>query len=192
MSRRWAWSRLVNYCCRLCAGLVCLAGLTASSASSPTEYQVKAVFVFNFVKFTDWPVTAFTNATAPVIIGVVGEDPFGRQLDNLVKDETVCGRPLVVKRFRDGEEVAGCHVLFISRSARESLPALLANLKHKPVLTVGDCDRLCEQGGMINLVLSANGTVQPEINPAAARLAGVQISSRLLNLPTVRLVQTEH
>ena len=191
MSRRFVLARLASVGLRIFSVVALLVNLTASAASGPTEYQVKAAFVFNFVKFTDWPATGFTNSKAPIIIGVVWENPFGHTLEDLVKDELVYGRSLVVRHFQPEEDFSASHVLFISRAEKEWLPALLASLKNKLVLTVGDLDRFCEQGGMINLVLSSSGTVQPEINPAAARLTGVQISSKLLNLPTMRLVQTE-
>ncbi len=79
----------------------------------------------------------------------------------------------------------------MSRSEKDRLSRLLEELKQKPVLTVSDLDQFCQQGGMINLVLSAGNTVKPEINPDAARSASVQISSKLLNLPLVRLVKTK-
>ncbi len=192
VSRRIVLVRFIRVVLRMFTVLVLVANLTAVAAPGLTEYQLKATFVFNFVKFTDWPASAFTNATAPIVIGVVGENPFNRTLDELVKGEAVNGHALVVKCFNNGEGFSGCHVLFISRSEKDHLPTLLAALKNKPVLTVSDLDRFCEQGGMINLVLSTSGTVHPEINPTAARIAGVQISSRLLNLPTVRLVETVH
>ena len=181
----WIWWGL------FCLGLVARAATAAEPGSGPSEYQVKAVFVFNFVKFTDWPATTFTNGTAPIVIGIVGENPFGAALEEVVKAETISGHPFVLKQFQPGDDLSRCQVLFFSRRIKESLPALLATLKHKPVLTVSDCDAFCEQGGMVNLALAGSGTVHPEINPSAARIAGVQISSKLLNLPTVRLVQTE-
>jgi hypothetical protein len=172
--------------------LIILAALWCPAANTPTESQVKAAFLFNFVKFTEWPTLAVSNAAAPLVIGVLGADPFGPILDELVKGETVKGRPLVIRRFQPGDDVSGCQVLFVSRSERERLPALLESLKQKPMLTVSDLDRFCQQGGMINLALSAAGTVKPEINPEGARSAGVLISSKLLNLPSVKLVKTEH
>ena len=166
--------------------------LWATSASGPTEYQLKAAFLFNFVKFTEWPSSAFTNATAPLVIGVLGNDPFGGTLDDLVKGETVNRRPIVTKRFPSGAEAFDCHVLFISRSEQDRLPQVLKAMQGRPVLMVSDLDQFGQRGGMINLALSAAGTVKPEINPEAARAAGVPISSKLLNLPSVRLVKTEN
>lgn len=162
----------------------------ADAAGSP-EYRVKAAFLFNFTKFTDWPAAAFTNAAAPLVLGVLGNDPFGPDLDAAVKNETIRGHPVVVRRFPSGDTPTACHLLFVSRSEQHRLPGLLVTLHQRPVLTVSDLDRFCQQGGMINLVIAADGTVRPEINPAAARATGVKISSKLLTLSLVRLVDTE-
>jgi hypothetical protein len=191
VTRREALTRLTGLGLRACGVMAFAAGLKSAKAGGPTEYQVKAAFLFNFVKFTDWPSSAFVNAGAPLVIGVLGQDPFGRALDELVKGEFINKRPLVVERFPAGTDPAACHVLFVSRSEKDRWPGLRESLERKPVLTVSDLDRYCEQGGMVNLALSAIGTVKPEINPAAAHAAGVTISSKLLNLPIVRLVKTE-
>ena len=181
-----AGRRLLTWCV-----LTVLAGLLALPApAAPTEFQVKAAFLFNFVKFTQWPAATFTNAAAPLVIAVAGEDPFGGILDELVRGELVGGHPLLVKHLQPGDDPAACHVLFLSRSVAERLPALLEALKHKPVLTVSDIGQFCQRGGMVNLALSSERTVRPEINPDCARAAGVEISSRLLNLSVVRLVKS--
>ena len=173
--------------------LAASSGLAADKPAAASEYQLKAAFLFNFTKFTDWPSSAFTNSSgATLVIGVLGHDPFGAALDDVVKGEAVNGRPIVIKRFQSGDDPSACHVLFVSRSEKDRRSSLLETLKKKPVLTVSDLDQFCQQGGMINLVLSAGGTVKPEINPDAARAAGVQISSKLLNLPMVKLVKTEN
>ena len=167
-------------------GLACLwlaAGWAAAAESSAGvgEYQVKAAFLYNFTKFTDWPPRAFASTNVPIVIGIVGEDPFGQTLDDLVRGEVVRGRPLVVKRLRADEDLRSCHVLFISRSEKERLPALLSQLRGFPVLTVGDFNDFAQQGGMVNLLL-VNKTVKMEINQAAAEEVGLQMSSKLLKL----------
>jgi hypothetical protein len=167
-------------------GLACLwlAGGWAAAAESSGgvgEYQVKAAFLYNFTKFTDWPPGAFPSNNAPLVIGIVGEDPFGQVLDDLVRGEVVRGRPLVVKRLRADEDLRSCHVVFICRSEKERLPALLSRLKGSPVLTVGDFNGFAQQGGMVNLLL-VNKTVKMEINQAPAVEAGLQLSSKLLKL----------
>ena len=191
-SRQSALVRFTRGALCLFAVLILSANLTAVAAPGPTEYQLKATFIFNFVKFTDWPAAAFTNGTAPIVIGMVGESPFDHTLDELVSGEAIDGHRLVVRRLKPDEDFSPYHVLFICRSEKDRLPTLLATLKKKPILTISDLDRFCEQGGMINLALAAGGTVQPEINPAAAKLAGLQISSHLLSLPKVRLVEAAH
>jgi hypothetical protein len=167
-----------------------LAGGWAVAAESPegvSEYQVKAAFIYNFTKFTDWPTNAFTSADAPLVIGIVGEDPFGKTMDDVVRGEVVRDRPLVVKRLRPGEDFRSCHVLFISRSEKDHLRELLGQLKGRPVLAVGDTSGFAEQGGTVNFVL-VQKTVKMEINQAAAAAAGLQISAKLLKL--ARLVKS--
>ncbi len=170
-------------------GLACLwlAGGWAAAAESSAglgEYQVKAAFLYNFTKFTEWPASAFTSSNAPLVIGIVGEDPFGPMLDDFVSGESVRGRPLTVKRLPAGEEMRSCHVLFISRSEKDRLPALLSRLKGSPVLIVGDFNGFAQQGGMVNLLL-VNKTVKMEINQAPAAEAGLQLSSKLLRLASL-------
>ena len=172
------------------AGL-CLAGAWAIIAAEPGpgagEYQVKAAFLYNFTKFTNWPPSAFQSATAPLVIGILGQDPFGQTMDNVVRGETVGERSLVVKRLRADDDLRSCHVLFISRSEKERLPAVLSRLKGSPVLSVSELNGSAEQGGMVNFLL-ANKTVKMEINQAAAEQAGLQISAKLLKL--ARLVKS--
>lgn len=156
----------------------------AAENSRTTEYQVKAAYLYNFTKFIDWPATNFASADAPIVIGIVGEDPFGKTLDDLVKGESVRGHPLVVKRLEPGEDWRGCQVLFISQTEKNQMPALLQQLKSNPVLTVGDSNGFAEQGGMINFVI-VQEKVKLEINPEAATEAGLQISSKLLKLARI-------
>src|SRR5712664_4158707 len=122
----------------LVIAVLLLARGVASPAQTPTspEYQLKAVFLFNFAQFVEWPPTAFPEAKAPLVIGVLGEDPFGPYLDETVRGEKVNNRPLVVQRFRQVEEIKTCHVLFISRSERERLGQILAGLKGRNILAV--------------------------------------------------------
>ena len=171
-------------------GFACLwlAAWAAAADSGPVagEYQVKAAFIYNFTKFTAWPTNAFSSTTAPLVIGIVGEDPFGQTMDDVVRGETVGERPLVVKRLRPEDDLRGCHVLFISRSEKERLPAVLSQLKGSPVLSVSEINGFAEQGGMVNLLLVSK-TVKLEINQAAAEQAGLQLSAKLLKL--ARLVK---
>jgi uncharacterized protein DUF4154 len=148
------------------------------------EYQVKAGFLYNFVKFVDWPASAFPPTGDAVIIGVIGEDPFGEILDQVLQGKTCChDRKLVVRRLQRLEHVTECHVLFISASEEARLPEILRLLDGAGVLTVGDIEGFAERGGMIGFHRESN-KLRFEINADAASRAGLTISSQLLKLAT--------
>jgi len=164
--------------------LVCGSLATAGDTPAVTEYQVKAVYLFNFTKFTEWPASAFPSADAPIVIGILGDDPFGATLDALIKGESVRRHPLLIRRLQPGDNLQGCQVLFFSRNLKEQIPALLQPLQGIPILTVGDVSHFGEQGGMVDFVL-VQAKVKLEINQAAAEAAGLQISAKLLRLATI-------
>ena len=121
-------------------------GLPAEPAA-PREYQLKAVFLFNFAQFVEWPPEAFPDAQTPLVIGVLGEDPFGAYLDETVRGERVNNRSLVVQRYRRVDEIKTCHILFISRSEADRLEQILVRLKGRNILTVGDAEGFAQRGG---------------------------------------------
>jgi uncharacterized protein DUF4154 len=148
------------------------------------EYQVKAAFLYNFVKFVDWPASAFPPTGDAVVIGVIGNDPFGGILDQVLQGKTCChDRKLVVRRFERIEHVSECHVLFISSSEEARLADILQILNGASVLTVGEMGRFAERGGMIGFQ-RADNKLRFEINTDAASRAGLTISSQLLKLAT--------
>ncbi len=151
----------------------------AQAPAAPTEYQVKAVFLFNFSQFVDWPAASFADARAPLVIGVLGSDPFGATLDEIVRGETVNGRPLEVRRYDAAEQIDTCHILFIERSQDERLDAVFAALKGRSVLTVGDFEGFARRGGIIRFVTVGN-KIRLRVNLAAAQDAKLAISSKLL------------
>ena len=166
---------------------LCLAGGSVHGderSGTVSEHQLKAAFLYNFTQFTEWPARTFSTPEAPIVIGIIGEDPFGKTLDDLVKGEVVRGRPLVVQRFRAGEDFGGCQILFISRSEKERLGALLTELKGRPVLTVSDIKDFAQEGGMVSLIL-ANKAVKLEVNQAVAEEAALQLSAKLLKLARI-------
>jgi hypothetical protein len=157
-----------------------LAELSVSAQTPPVEeYQVKAVFLFNFAQFVEWPHAAFGDDNSPLVIGVLGEDPFGAYLDETVRAERVANRPLRVQRYHRVDEISTCHVLFISRSEESRLAQTLASLKDRTILIVGDNDDFIQRGGMIQLATS-QGKIRLRINVNAARAANLTISSKLL------------
>jgi hypothetical protein len=151
----------------------------AQAPDAPTEYQVKAVFLFNFSQFVDWPASSFPDGRAPLVIGVLGNDPFGATLDEIVRGETVNGRPLEVRRYDSVEQIDACHILFIARSQDEQLDAVFATLKGRNVLTVGDLEGFARRGGIIRFVTVGN-KIRLRVNLAAAQDAKLAISSKLL------------
>ncbi len=139
---------------------------------------MKAVFLFNFTRFVDWPEIP-ARAGSPLVIGVLGQDPFGTALDAVVKGEGVAGRRLVVKRIERVEDAVECDEIFVAASEEPRLGRILEVLDGKPVLTVSDIPGFAARGGMIGLVPS-DGRVKIQINPGEAKAAGLRISSKLL------------
>ncbi|HEY3786050.1 MAG TPA: YfiR family protein [Steroidobacteraceae bacterium] len=159
--------------------LACLAAAAPALAGTPSEYQVKAVFLFNFSQFVEWPAQAFTAANAPFTLCVVGEDHFGAQLDAAVQGESVQGHKLVVKRYSDPGQMGTCHMLFIDDSELGQLDNILGSLGGRATLTVSDIDHSAERGAIIQFA-NENNRLRLRINVAAARSAGLTISSKLL------------
>ncbi|MGI8637190.1 MAG: YfiR family protein, partial [Segetibacter sp.] len=84
-------------------------------AQTSREYSIKAVFLYNFTQFIDWPATAFSNAESPFIVGILGDDPFHASLDEAVAGEKVKDHPIIVQRYQDVKDITTCHILFINR-----------------------------------------------------------------------------
>jgi hypothetical protein len=151
--------------------------LTAESR----EYQIKAAFLVNFMQFTSWPDNAFSNGDTPFCIGVLGDDPFGAALDQIVQGETIKNRKIIVQRSRSVDDCKNCQLVFVSSSEEKRLPAILARLDSDPVLTVGESRGFARRGGIINFYLEGN-KVRFEINAEVARRDKLHISSQLLSL----------
>jgi hypothetical protein len=149
--------------------------------NQPSEYQIKAAFLFNFAKFVQWPASAFPEPASPVVIGVLGRNDFGDALERTLHGKLIDTHPVLLKMFNTVAEVTNCHVLFISTSEKGRLDKTIAGLKGLNVLTVGEMDEFLSAGGMINFVLQDN-RIRFEINNDAADKAGLKISSKLLSL----------
>jgi hypothetical protein len=150
-------------------------------AESPTslEYKVKGAFLLNFAKFTKWPADEFAADDSPITIGIVGEDPFGSALDQLVAGETIGSRPIVVKRLKASGNLAGCQILFIPKSTPAT--SVLKHVVSPGVLAVGESDDFLDAGGVIRLLIE-DQKVRFEVNMNAAQRARLTISSQLLKL----------
>ena len=162
-----------------------LLGAAQGRASSPSrEYELKAIFLFNFSQFVSWPASTLGGGDSPFVVGVLGSDPFGDYLDATVAGERVGGHPMVVRRYRRVEDVAGCQVLFVSSSEDGNLDQILARISGQTVLTVGDAPDFSRRGGMVRFV-TEQGRIRLRIDVQAARSAGLTISSKLLRAATI-------
>ena len=166
------------------AALFSIGPLAMGQATPAREYQVKAVFLFNFAQFVEWPPDTFTDAQAPLVIGILGDDPFEGLLKEAVRDETVGGRPLVVQNYSRAEDIRNCHVLFISRSEAGHLSQILTRLRGRGILTVGEMEDFARRGGMIQLITDKN-KVRLRINVEAAKACELTISSKILRAATI-------
>ena len=152
---------------------------TASQAQPTDEYQIKAVFLFNFAQFVEWPAESFADSHSPLVIGVLGRDPFGPHLDDVVAGESINQRPLLIRRFRRVEEIETCHVLFIAESENTRLEQILAHLTGRSILTVGDGEDFARRGGVIRFLTEKN-KIRFRINLTAAKAGNLIISSKVL------------
>jgi len=158
-------------------------------SSNSSEYLIKAGFIFNFAKFVEWPQTTFAQPDSPIVIGILGTDPFGAIIDQIVQDKKIGGRGFVVKRLKwgtDPKDLKECKILFVGASERIHIDELVQIVRGLPILTVGETPGFAERGGVIRLVLEDN-KVRFEVNVDAAHQAGLTISSRLLTL--ARIIQ---
>lgn len=160
----------------------CIAVAAAGAADVRRESEVKAVLLYNFTQFVEWPAEAFEAPDSPLIIGVLGPDPFGRALDTTVEGEMVDGHRIEVARFREVEEAVGCHLLFISSSERAASGEILERLQGRPILTVAEFDSFLERGGIVQLHRGPNNKVRLRVNLAAARAASLTLSAKLLRV----------
>ncbi len=163
-----------------CLLLLASAGRAAEGAS---EYAVKAAFLYNFAKFVEWPARTFAGAADPIVLCVLGENPFGTLLDDAVRDKTVNGRQISVHESKTLSAAAGCHIVFL---ASDSLDESLSALANKSVLTVSDAESAVDRGAIIGLKLEER-KVRFEVNLVAARKARLKLSSQLLKI-AVRLI----
>jgi hypothetical protein len=158
---------------------VAQAEFAAGAKGAPDEYQVKAVFLFNFGQFVEWPRETYDSPQAPFVICVLGEDPFGKTLDDVVRGEAIDSRSLVVRRYGDAEGIAGCNILFVGRNDAGLLDDALAAARGHSVLTVTDVSG-AESSGAIIVLYNDRQRIRMRINLAAAKANHLVISSKLL------------
>jgi len=158
--------------------------ISGPARAAPKEYEVKAVYLYNFAKFVEWPAAAFEKPQTPYSICVFGNDPFGDLLD-IAASESVQGRRMAVRRLGDVKNVTGCHILFVSPSERGKLATILAAIGQFPTLTVGEDEDFTRAGGCLRFYLAEDNKVHFEINVQATEKARLKVSAKLLNLARV-------
>jgi preprotein translocase subunit Sec61beta len=158
----------------------------AVAAASRDEYDVKAAFLLNFARLVEWPPRVRPAAGEPLVFGIQGSLEVTGAIANSLEGAEVEGHPVSVKRITDPSDVAGCHLLFVAADDAESDPALLAEARGNAALSVGERSDFVGAGGVINF-FTEDKKLRFEINPRAAKSAGLRISSRLLRL--ARLVE---
>ena len=148
--------------------------------SNPTDYEVKAAYLYNFGKFVEWP--AKTKASDDFFsICVLGQDPFGPTFDTTIAGESINGKSVLVKRVTRPQDAVSCRILFISSSEETRLKEILAALDKTSILTVSDMPQFTRRGGMIQFVVQAN-RVRFEVNLTSAQRTGLTLSSQLLKV----------
>ena len=162
---------------------VCGTRTHAQGAIKPTEYQVKAAFLYNFAKFVEWPDKASPKRSHTIIIGVLGESSTSEALEPFM-DRQVKSYKTVVKHFKKPRDLTFCHILFISASEEPRLEGILKTLRGSNILTVGEVKGFSQLGGIINFIIVEN-KVRFEINVKAAEEAGLNMSSKLLKLARI-------
>ena len=154
----------------------------AARESVPSEYAVKAAFLLNFGKFVSWPENDFPSNNAPLVIGVVGGNPFHDDLGKMIAGKSIAGRPLVFHLLQTPGEVRNCHILFVSQSAQKDAPAILEALRGADVLTVTEnLPHFANSGFTVNFV-TVQDHIRFQINQPAAGRTGFTISSKLLSV----------
>jgi YfiR/HmsC-like len=153
-----------------------------AGASLPTEADLKAVFLFHFTQFVEWPVGVFPSPDAPFVIGILGRDPFGDALENIVRGEKVGQHPLVVRTVSGYSSERTCQILYVPRDTESLLDT--ARLTTAPVLTVGESTEFYDAGGIVQFVTERRH-VRLRVNLTAARSHSLIISAKLLRVAEV-------
>jgi hypothetical protein len=168
---------------KIALALLLLAVFPAKAVDAASPAEVKAAFIYNFLKFVDWPAEAFSGNGGEYMVGILGKDPFGTVLDEMLENKKVNGRPIVLKRITEAE-MKHCHLLFVSPSERRRSGLILEILKGLPILTVSEMPEFAEAGGVINL-FEDDKRIRFEVNIDAQKRAGLKIQSSMLNLAKI-------
>ena len=155
----------------------------ARSEEAVSAEQLKAAFLYNFVRFVEWPTNAFNLDSDPIVLGVIGSDRFANELATLLKEKKAHNRSFVVKKLSAATDAANCQVVFCADGEARHPQAIVEITRKKPILLVGEADDFLDNGGMINILQDERQKrLQFDINPQAAEQSTLTISSHLLRL----------
>ena len=137
--------------CAVTATMLWPPAVAAAQNPGPSEYQLKTVYLYKFLLYSDWPAAAFAKPNSPCVIGILGDDPFGNTLDALADLKTINGRKIVIKRFQTWDDYKPCHVLFVARTTDPKLrTTALDRTKSSPLLLVGETPGFASRGAPVN------------------------------------------
>ena len=152
---------------------------------SASEYQIKAVFIYNFSHFVEWPESSFEKSYDPFVIGILGSNPFGPYLQEAIRNERIGTHMMEVRQFENIREANKCHILYINLQDPDEIKQALLAVSGRPILTVGDSPNFIRYGGLIRFFTEEN-KIRLEVNNTVAKARKLQISSKLLRVATVQ------
>jgi hypothetical protein len=179
LSRQWRPRHRASSAALACA--LSFLAISSAVAQAPSEYQVKAAYLYGFGRFVAWPAPGPSNDGTSFSICVLGDDPFGRLLDDVAAGGVLTGKPVRVVRLASDAPVLGCQMLFVSASEERRIDRVLGTIGALPVLTVSDAPRFAQRGGMIGFTLD-NNRVRFVVNLEATQRAGLTLDSELLRV----------
>jgi hypothetical protein len=163
--------------------IACNTAIASADQQKPGEYQIKALFLYNFLNFVDWPADSSFYSSPTINVCIIGDDPFAEALDD-IRSETVKGKKLAIRFYRSSDEPEGCHLIFIPASETKHAGHILKTVRGTNVLTVADTVEVARQGAIIGFFIDQQ-KVRFAINIEAARRASLKISSKLLKLAKI-------
>jgi len=172
--------RIIALLC-ICTSILMYSNPLPAQRPGSREYQLKAIFLYNFSQFVEWPPGSFSSEQAPMVIGIVGADPFGSYLEEAISGEKMHGHPLVIERYSTVDEIGSCQILFVNLPESKKREQVITSLKGRNILTVSDASDFLQQGGMIRF-FTRQGKLKLQVNLEATKPANLVISSKLLRL----------
>ena len=152
--------------------------------ATASEYQIKAVFIYNFTHFVNWPERAFDSQYDSFVIGIIGNDPIARYVETAIANERVGSHVLRFERYNSIKEIDKCHILYVASKDPDEIKEILKSVEGKNILTVGDTPNFVRWGGMIRFY-TEEGRIRLQINNTIAKEEELKISSKLLRVAQV-------